>query len=123
MRSATGKEYDIRKVAPYARYDKVEFDVPTATYSDALTRVRFKWIEMHQIIRIIRQVLDMMPEGKVREKGLDGSALRWQVPKDRFIPQLRQAAVNTVIIPYPTEVLILTGWLCEEHHSRKGFLE
>ena len=81
MRSATGKAYDIRKVAPYARYDKVEFDVPTASYSDALTRIRFKWLEMHQIIRIIRQVLSMMPEGKVSEKGLDGSALRWQVPK------------------------------------------
>ena len=81
MRSSTGKPYDLRKVTPYARYDKVEFDVPTATYSDAYTRIRFKWLEMHQIIRIIRQVLDMMPEGPVREKALDGSALRWQVPK------------------------------------------
>ena len=38
MRSATGEEYDVRKVTPYARYDKVEFEVPTATYSDAQTR-------------------------------------------------------------------------------------
>jgi NADH:ubiquinone oxidoreductase subunit D len=80
MRSAAGKAYDIRKVAPYARYGKVEFDVPTANYSDVPTRIRFKRLEMFQIIRIIRQVLSMMPEGKVREKGLDGSALRRRGP-------------------------------------------
>lgn len=80
MRSSTGEPYDIRKVTPYARYDKVEFDVPTATYSDAFTRMSIKYLEMFQTIRIIRQVLDMMPSGKVRAKVDDGSALRWRVP-------------------------------------------
>ncbi|MBT7123178.1 MAG: NADH-quinone oxidoreductase subunit D [Clostridia bacterium] len=80
MRSATGEPYDLRKVTPYARYDKVEFDVPTATYSDAQTRMTLKYLEMYQTIRIIRQVLDMMPKGKVRAKVDDGSALRWKVP-------------------------------------------
>ncbi|MCK5128317.1 MAG: NADH-quinone oxidoreductase subunit D [Clostridiales bacterium] len=81
MRSATGLEYDLRKVTPYARYDKVEFDVPTATYSDAYARLNIKYLEMYQIIRIIRQVLDMMPGGKVRAKVAEGSALRWRIPK------------------------------------------
>ena len=66
MRSATGEEYDVRKVAPYARYDKVDFVVPTATYSDAQTRLTLKYQEIYQSIRIIKQVLDMMPGGKVR---------------------------------------------------------
>ena len=39
---------------------QVEFDVPTATYSDAHTRMTLKYREMYQTIRIIRQVLDMM---------------------------------------------------------------
>ena len=80
MRSATGMEYDMRKVVPYARYDKVEFEIPTATYSDAQTRLTLKYREMQQSIRIIKQVLDMMPNGKVRAKVSDGSALRWRVP-------------------------------------------
>jgi len=80
MRSATGQEYDIRKVAPYARYDKVDFKVPTATYSDAQTRMTLKYQEMYQCINIIRQAIDMMPGGKVRAKVSDGSALRWRVP-------------------------------------------
>jgi len=80
MRSATGKPYDIRKVDPYARYDQVEFDVPIATYSDAYTRLSIKYQEILQSIRILRQVIDKMPEGEVRAKISRGSALRWKVP-------------------------------------------
>ena len=85
MRSATGKVNDLRKVKPYARYDQVEFDVPTATYSDALTRVSIKYQEMHQSIRIIRQVIEKMPkEGPVRAKISTGNALRWKVPAGKI---------------------------------------
>ena len=81
MRSATGKEYDLRKVTPYARYDQVDFIVPTATYSDAFTRMYLKYQEVYQSISIIRQCLEKMPDGPVRAKVDDGSALRWRVPK------------------------------------------
>lgn len=79
MRSATGQPYDVRKVTPYARYDKVEFDVPTATNSDAYTRMKLKYMEVFQSIRIIRQVLDAMPEGKPNVRISRGSALKWTV--------------------------------------------
>lgn len=79
MRSATGQAYDVRKVTPYARYDKVEFDVPTATYSDAYTRMKLKYTEVFQSIRIIRQVLDGMPEGEPNVRISRGSALKWTV--------------------------------------------
>lgn len=81
MRSSTGEAYDLRKVNPYARYDQVEFEVPTATYSDAHTRLYFKYREILQSIRIIRQCFDKMPEGKVNTRISDGSALRWTVPE------------------------------------------
>lgn len=80
MRSATGQEYDLRKVAPYARYDQVDFIVPTATYSDAHTRLTLKYQEVFQSIRIIRQAFEKMPEGDVRVKVAEGSALRWKIP-------------------------------------------
>jgi NADH-quinone oxidoreductase subunit D len=84
MRSSTNEKYDVRKVKPYARYDQVEFEVPTADYSDALTRVSIKYLEIQQSMRIIRQILEKMPkEGPVRAKISTGSALRWKVPKGK----------------------------------------
>jgi NADH-quinone oxidoreductase subunit D len=81
MRSSVHKEYDLRKVKPYARYDQVDFDVPIADYSDAFTRVSMKYLEIHQSIRIIRQIFDKMPKsGPVRAKIDTGSALKWRVP-------------------------------------------
>lgn len=80
MRSSTGEAYDVRKVTPYARYDKVEFDVPTANYSDAYTRMRLKYQEIYQSIRIIRQCIDLMPEGPINVRVSRGSALKWTVP-------------------------------------------
>ncbi|MBI9012398.1 MAG: NADH-quinone oxidoreductase subunit D [Clostridiales bacterium] len=81
MRSATGVAYDLRKVKPYARYDQVEFDVPTATYSDALTRIHIKFAEIKQSIRILKQVIEKMPaEGPVRVPIGTGNALKIKVP-------------------------------------------
>ncbi|MEC9484416.1 MAG: NADH-quinone oxidoreductase subunit D [Candidatus Izemoplasma sp.] len=81
MRSATNKAYDIRKVMPYCHYDKVEFDVPVSSYSDARSRVDLKLQEVVQSIRIIRQVLDKMEDGPVRVPLDKGQAMRWRVPK------------------------------------------
>ena len=80
MRSATGEAYDVRKVTPYARYDQVDFVVPTATYSDAYTRMSLKLQEVYQSISIIRQCIKKMPEGPVNVRVSRGSALKWQVP-------------------------------------------
>lgn len=81
MRTAVNKVNDLRKVKPYARYDQVEFDVPVASYSDGFTRVKTKYLEIHQSIRIIRQVFKKMPkEGSVRAKVSTGNALKWKVP-------------------------------------------
>lgn len=80
MRSSTGEAYDLRKVTPYARYDQVEFDVPTATYSDAYTRMSIKYQEVFQSIRIIRQCIEKMPTGDVNVRISRGSALKWTVP-------------------------------------------
>jgi NADH-quinone oxidoreductase subunit D len=78
---ATGLPYDIRKIDPYARYDKVEFTVPTATEGDAYARFTLKYLELQQSIKIIRQCIELMPkEGPVNVRFSDGSALRFKVP-------------------------------------------
>lgn len=82
MRSATGTPYDLRKVKPYARYDQVEFDVPTATYSDALTRIHIKFEEIQQSIRILKQVIEKMPkDGPVKVAISSGNALKIRIPE------------------------------------------
>lgn len=91
MRSAVGKPYDVRKVTPYARYDKVEFEVPTATYSDAYTRSIFKVLEIVESIKIIRQAFGKMPGGKVNVKIAPGNALKWTVPKGQTYSAVESA--------------------------------
>jgi len=62
---AAGVPYDLRKVAPYSGYEHFEFDVPTATEGDSFARYLVRVQEMRESLRIIRQVIDGMPEGRV----------------------------------------------------------
>ncbi|KHC91498.1 NADH dehydrogenase subunit D [Thermotoga sp. Mc24] len=79
---ATGVEYDIRKVDPYLFYDRVEFEVPTATDGDAFSRVYLKFKEIPQSIKIIRQALEKMPQvDRVNVPIGRGNGLRRIVPK------------------------------------------
>jgi NADH:ubiquinone oxidoreductase subunit D len=61
----SGVNYDIRKVEPYAAYDKVEFDVPLGKNGDVYDRYIVRINEMRQSNRIIKQCLDMMPPGPI----------------------------------------------------------
>ncbi len=61
----SGVNYDLRKVEPYAAYDKVEFDVPLGKNGDVYDRYVVRIEEMRQSNRIIRQCLDMMQPGPI----------------------------------------------------------
>lgn len=63
---ASGYAYDMRDFAPYARYDEVEFQIPTRLEGDNLARYYVRMEEMHESIRIIRQCLEKLPKGPVR---------------------------------------------------------
>lgn len=63
---ATGYGLDIRKLSPYARYDQVEFDIPTRLEGDNLARYYVRMEEMNESIRIIKQCLDNIPNGPIR---------------------------------------------------------
>ncbi|MCS7309711.1 MAG: NADH-quinone oxidoreductase subunit D [Armatimonadetes bacterium] len=65
---ASGVAYDIRKVAPYEVYDRVEFEVPVLEDGDVWARYLVRMEEMRQSLRIIEQVLRDMPEGPVLTK-------------------------------------------------------
>ena len=59
----SGVAYDVRKVEPYCAYGEVDFDVITEEAGDCMARLLVRREEMKQSIRIIRQLLDKMPDG------------------------------------------------------------
>ena len=60
---ASGVSCDIRKIAPYDAYDRVEFDEVIETAGDSFARYMVRVKEMNQSIRIIEQLIDNIPEG------------------------------------------------------------
>lgn len=61
----SGVDIDVRRDRPYAAYDKVEFDVATRTDGDIWARYELRFDEWRQSLRIMRQILDGIPEGPV----------------------------------------------------------
>ena len=61
----TGVDFDIRRDYPYSWYPNVEFDVITDTGGDVEASYRVRIGEVKQSIRIIKQVLEKLPEGEV----------------------------------------------------------
>lgn len=62
---ASGVDYDVRKAHPYLDYEKYEFDIPIGTVGDCYDRYLVRMEEMRQSVRIIRQVLDTLPDGPI----------------------------------------------------------
>jgi NADH-quinone oxidoreductase subunit D len=62
----SGYAVDTRKMTPYARYNEVEFDIPTRLEGDNLARYYVRMEEMHESVRIIRQCLEKLPKGPIR---------------------------------------------------------
>merc|ERR1719244_787966 len=67
MLRGSGVKWDIRKVAPYDAYDKVDFDVPVGSRGDCYDRYLCRMEEMRQSMRIIDQCLNKMPAGEMKE--------------------------------------------------------
>ncbi len=63
---STGVEWDLRRDMPYLAYDQVDFDVIVGTHGDAFDRYAIRLNEIRESIRIVRQIVDMMPSGDYR---------------------------------------------------------
>ena len=61
-----GIPFDLRKVQHYELYDQVEFHVPTASNSDCYDRYLLRIEEMRESLRIIKQTIDLMPQGSIK---------------------------------------------------------
>lgn len=63
---ASGVAHDIRRFEPYLKYADVDFNIPIRTEGDSYARYLLRMEEMHESIKIIRQCLDRIPEGPIR---------------------------------------------------------
>ncbi len=59
VRSA-GYPMDMRKISPYCGYETYDFDVPTEDASDSFARVKIRWAECYESMKIIDQVLERL---------------------------------------------------------------
>ena len=87
---ASGVKIDVRKDAPYSSYDDFEFDIPTMESGDVYARVVVRALECFESIKIIRQALDLLPEGPINlgnklVKIQEGQAVcRYEAPRGQL---------------------------------------
>ncbi|MEN8041631.1 MAG: NADH-quinone oxidoreductase subunit D 1 [Actinomycetota bacterium] len=65
---ASGVAYDLRKVENYLPYDQVDFDVVSRPGGDCYDRYLVRVDEVRESVKIIRQAVDLIPEGPLQAK-------------------------------------------------------
>ncbi|MDE6439335.1 MAG: NADH-quinone oxidoreductase subunit D, partial [Muribaculaceae bacterium] len=65
---ASGWACDVRKLAPYSGYEKLEFEQVIRTEGDSMARFKNRVDEILQSKHIIEQLIDRIPEGEVLAK-------------------------------------------------------
>jgi NADH-quinone oxidoreductase subunit D len=62
---ASGVDHDLRRDQPYHCYDEIEVNVATATAGDCYARYEVRMAETRESIRIVRNMIDGIPEGPI----------------------------------------------------------
>jgi NADH-quinone oxidoreductase subunit D len=77
----SGVEWDLRRARPYSSYGDFDFKVPVETAGDCFARYRVRMVEFLESIRIVRQVLDGLPEGPISSRPGVKSVGQVRIPK------------------------------------------
>ncbi len=62
---ACGVDHDLRRDAPFHAYDEVKVNVVTAKGGDCLARAQVRFGEMRESVRLVREMVDSVPEGSI----------------------------------------------------------
>ncbi len=62
---ACGVEFDLRRNVPYLCYNEIDFNIPVYSEGDCLARYFLRLDECRESARIVKQILDKMPQGEV----------------------------------------------------------
>lgn len=63
---ASGQDFDVRRDAPYAPYDRMEVTVPLERSGDVAARFWVRYKEAKVSLGLLRQLLDSIPAGELR---------------------------------------------------------
>jgi NADH-quinone oxidoreductase subunit D len=61
---AAGVDYDVRVMNPYCSYDDFDYEIPVGIHGDTYDRFCVRQEEVWQSLKLIRNALDNLPEGK-----------------------------------------------------------
>jgi NADH:ubiquinone oxidoreductase subunit D len=78
---ASGVDWDLRRDVPYSSYEDFQFRVPVETAGDCFARYKVRMVEFRESIRIIRQILDGLPEGPISSRPGVKAVAQVRVPK------------------------------------------
>jgi NADH-quinone oxidoreductase subunit D len=62
---STGAPRDLRKDTPYLAYSELDFEVPVGINGDNYDRYYVRMREMDESVHMIRQLMDMLPDGPI----------------------------------------------------------
>lgn len=65
---ASGMDHDVRRDRPFAAYDELPVNVALYRYGDARARLRVRGDEIHESIRLIREIQARIPDGPIAVK-------------------------------------------------------
>jgi ech hydrogenase subunit E len=97
---ASGVVYDLRRKAPYAVYEDLDFEVQTDTRGDVHSRALLRLREAAESVKIIEQCLRQMPGGPISINGMvpvppGESVARSEAPRGELIYYLRSDGTDT----------------------------
>jgi len=84
---ASGVSCDIRKLYPYAVYNKLQFEEIIETAGDSFARYVVRMKEMRQSLSIVEQLIDNIPEGDFQAK----TKAVLKLPKGEFYTRVETA--------------------------------
>ncbi len=62
---SSGIDWDLRRDEPYFIYEQLDFNVPISDRGDVYSKIILRVKELFESIKIIEQVLDLIPSGKI----------------------------------------------------------
>lgn len=66
MLRGSGLAWDLRKFPSYEIYNNLDFTIPVGINGDCFDRFLVRVEEMRQSVKLIKQILDLLPQGAVR---------------------------------------------------------
>src|ERR1700750_510519 len=90
----SGVEHDLRRKHPYLDYEKYDFDVVVGSAGDCYDRYLVRVEEMRQSVRILRQVIEKLPDGPI-------NVADWKnmpPPKSRVMTKMEELIHHFIVV-------------------------